>query len=224
MPPPTLPVDGPEPEITLKPPAYSDVLPVNPEVENFIFNQDVSTSHTTRFSTSFDGNGYSMTARVDGDLVHFIATEEMGGETLTNGGKTWVRGEDGEWIVDDGWVANLDGFELPIFTFLVTPDVVYSHGYFALDAMEFDGWIETGEETLAVYRGGPEAVALAYGPDPVEESSDLDGGTIEAWWSPVGYFAMVKIIEDAGYGVFETMWTVTDVATTQVDPPNSSWG
>jgi hypothetical protein len=113
----------------------------------------------------------------------------------------------------------LDGFELPIFTFLVTPDVVYNHAYFALDAMEFDAWIETGEETLAVYRGGPEAVALADGPDPVEESSDLAGGTIEAWWSPVGYFAMVKITEDAGYGVFETMWTVTDVATTEVDLP-----
>jgi hypothetical protein len=189
------------------------------EVDYFIFSEDISPSHTTRFSTSFDGDGYSMTARVDGDVVHFIAAEEMGGETLTNGGKTWVRGEDGEWVVDEEWVANLDGLELPTFTLFVTPDVVYDTAYSAFDAMEFDGWIDTGEETLAVYRGGPDAVALTYGPDSEEGSNDFEGGTIEVWWSPVGYFPMVRITEDAGYGTFETKWTVTDVATTQVDPP-----
>ena len=154
-----------------------------------------------------------MTVRVDGDLAHSIATEAMAGEMLMSGAKSWVRDEDGEWVIDD------DDLELPPFIFFATPDVAYGTAYSAFDAMEFDGWIDTGEETLAVYRGGPEAVALTYGPDSEEGSSDFEGGTIEVWWSPVGYFPMVRIIEDAEYGVFETKWTVTDVATTQVDPP-----
>lgn len=209
-----VPIEGPEPEITLKPPGYFDGLLPDQGGEYFIFKNDISTSHTTRFSTAFDGEGWSMTARVDGELAHSIATEEMAGEMLMSGAKSWMRDENGTWVADD------ENVEPPPFIFFATPDVAYGTAFSAFEAMEFDGWIDTGEETLAVYRGGREAVALTYGPDPLEGSDGLVDGAIEAWWSPVGYFAMVRIIEDDGYGsTFETNWTVTDVGTTQVEPP-----
>jgi hypothetical protein len=44
-------------------------------------------------------------------------------------------------------------------------------------------------------------------------------GTVEAWWSPAGYFSKVEVSVDTANGDIRFGWVITDVGTTVVESP-----
>jgi hypothetical protein len=203
---------GDPPQVDLKEPGYYQVLPSDEVANHFIFGFDVSPSHTTTYTSSRLAETWSMTARVDGELVHYLGTGGMAGEMVTYGGDVWVRDDSGQWVIDE------EMFELPIFVAFPSPDFAYAVAYGVFDDLEFVGWVETGGDDVAVYAGGADAsakVAEGMGEDP---PADHDG-RVEVWWSPDGYFAKVEVEMSTATGVVDMSWTVTDVGTTEVEPP-----
>jgi len=173
---PIVPAAGDPPEVELKEPGYYEVLPSEEVGDHFIFGIDVSPSHTTTYISSAPAETGSMTARVDGDLIHYLGTGGLAGEMMERGSEVWVRDDSGEWVIDE------EMFELPIFVAFPSPDVAYAVAYGVFETLEFVGWVETNGEDLAVYEGGPDASAKVLeglGEDP---PADHDG-SVEVWWS-----------------------------------------
>jgi hypothetical protein len=198
-------VDGEPPVIELKPSGYHEMIPVDEIDQYFIFGRDVADSHTTRYTSTGDGESWSITARVDGENSHFFFDESMGGgEMLMSGGDVWVRDESGAWVLDE------EMFELPPFIFFPSPDVAYGMAQRLFPHLAFAGWADG--EGLAVYRGGSEAVEAL-------EEDEFRGGQVEVRWSEDGYFTMVDIDAVTARGSHELSWTVTEVGTTEVEPP-----
>jgi hypothetical protein len=209
---PTVPVAGDPPHVELKEPGYYEGLPPDEVANYFIFGYDVSPSHSTTYTSSGPAETWSMTARTDGELVHYVGTGRLAGEMITSGGDVWVREAGGEWVIDE------DMFELPIFVAFPSPDFAYAVAYGVFDDLEFVGWVENGGDDVAVYAGGADASAKVMEGLGEVPSADHDG-SVEVWWSPDGYFAKVEVEMSTATGDLEMSWTVTDVGTTEVEPP-----
>jgi hypothetical protein len=202
-------VDGQPPVVELKPPGFYEVLPLEEVPEYFIFGMDISPSHTTKYTAANPDETWSMTARTDGELVHYVGTGSLAGEMMVSGADVWVRDGAGEWVIDE------EMFELPFFVAVPSPDVAYGMAYKAFDTLLFAGWVDVGGQRLAVYRGGAEAAASA-----LESDEPLEEGSMEAWWSPVGYFPMVEIEQVWSDQSSIMNWTITEVGTTEVERPD----
>ena len=153
-----------------------------------------------------------MVAKTDDGWTHYLQDGLGGGEILVHGPDIWMGDESGAWELDE------DAFELPFMVGFVTPDYAYLAAYSVFDLLEFDSWAESDGQSVAVYRGGPEAAQTILS-QPSESRPRDDDGFVEAWWSTNGYFTMVEARVADTYGQVRYGWTITDVGTTQVEPP-----
>jgi hypothetical protein len=205
------PIPGPEPEINLKPPGLMDGFSLEKIDDVFIFGLDVDKSHTTRLRESARVGDSTITARVDDQYSHYTLEGDAKGEFFVGDGAMWARDESGAWVSEDLQTVAM------MLVGEASPDSAYGYAYHAFDHMEFEGWLEPGGEKMALYRGGP-AAAIAAVQGDVTDAGEYEGSSIEAWWSPDGYFARVKLeIVSQNELVFD--WTITDVGTTEVEPP-----
>jgi hypothetical protein len=209
-----IPISGPEPEINLKPPGLMDGFSLENLDDVFIFRLDVDKSYTTHLLESARVGESTITARVDDQYSHFTLEGVAEGEFFVGDGAMWARDQSGAWVSDDlQTVAMMVVGE-------ASPDSAYGYAYHAFDHMAFEGWIESGGDRLALYRGGP-AAAIAAGQGDVADAGEYDGSSVEAWWSPDGYFARVKL-RIVAENELVSDWTITDVGTTEVELPPSS--
>jgi hypothetical protein len=203
------------PELALKPPGLYQIIPANEVSDYFIFHTDVAQSHTTKLKSWNEDEIFSVTARVSGEFSHMVMTGAEAGELMVrgDGAEVWVRNDSGAWILDE------ELLELPFYVFYASPDVAYATAYNAIDALEFTGWIEVDGQRLGVYRGGAEEAAKALREYPIDSDGDARDGAIEVWWSDDGYFPMVSVELSDIYGPLEMEWTITDVGTSEIEPP-----
>lgn len=205
-------VAGDPPRVELKEPGYYEVLSSDEVSNHFIFSFDVSPSHTTTYTSSGPDETWSITARVDGESVHYLGTGSMAGEMIMSGGDVWIRDDSGEWVLDE------EMFELPIFVAFPSPDFAYAVAYNVFEDLEFVGWVENEGDEVALYTGGPDASAKVMEGLGEVPSADHEG-SVEVWWSPDGYFTNVEVEMSTASGDLEMSWTITDVGTTEVHPP-----
>lgn len=205
-------VAGDPPQVELKEPGYYEILRSDEVANRFIFGFDVSPSHTTTYVSSAPNENWSMTARVDGESVHYLGTGIMAGEMIMHGEDVWIREAGGDWVIDE------DMFELPIFVAFPSPDFAYAVAYGVFDDLEFVGWVENGGDDVAVYEGGADASAKVMEGLGEAPSADHDG-SVEVWWSPDGYFTKVEVEMSTVIGEVEMSWIITDVGATEVEPP-----
>jgi len=208
-----VPIAGGPPQVTLKPPGYSEILPIDEVDDYFIFHADIARSYATRYTMSSGEEATSIIAHVDDGLIHFIAPD-MGGELMMSGADVWVRSNPSE-----AWVLDEEMFELPFFLFFASPDYAYAMAYQVFEDLEFTGWIEVAGESLAVYRGGAEAAAKALDSAGGSDVTAADDGLVEAWWSVDGYFPMVRVELSSAAGSSGMEWKTSEVGTTEVEPP-----
>jgi hypothetical protein len=205
-------VDGDPPKVELQEPGYEKAIPSDDVADHFTFSSDVSPSHTTTYASSGPDETWSMTARVDGELVHYLGTGSSAGEMILSGDNVWILDDNGEWVLDE------EMFELPIVVAFPSPDLAYSVAYDVFEDLVFVGWAEKGGDDVAVFKGGPEAsanVIAGLGPMPSAEH----GGSVELWWSPDGFFSKVIVVMSTAGGDVEMSWTITDVGSTEVEAP-----
>jgi hypothetical protein len=209
------PIAGDPPEITLKPPGLYEIIPANDVSDYFFFQTDVAQSHTTKLRSWDEDETFSVTARTSGEFSHLVMSGVEDGELMVrgDGAEVWVRDDSGAWTLDE------EMLELPFYVFYASPDVAYSTAFNTFDSLKFTSWVEVDGQRLAVYRGGAAEAAKALREDPVDSEGDARDGAIEVWWSDDGYFPMVSVELSDAYGPFEMDWTITDVGTTEVEPP-----
>ena len=207
-----VPVAGDPPEIDLKPPGLMDGFSLD-EIEGyFIFRLDVGPSFTTLFQTSDLGGTSSVLARSEDQYVHYTLEGEADGEVMVGDGTMWLRDHSGNWVRD------VQDFLPPMMMGMASPDFAYGYAYHAFEHLDFEGWVQENGQRMALYRGGA-AAAVAAGGGDTADADEYDGSGIEAWWSPDGYFAKVKLelVDLNNEGTLN--WTITEVGTTEVEPP-----
>jgi hypothetical protein len=198
------------PNIELQPPGSSYF---DDAADYFIFESDISPSHTTNFSASSDDEEVTAVARVDDGFSHFIPDPLTGVEMMMKGADIWLKDEAGAWVLDE------EISEISFMVDFVTPDHAYLAAYSVFDQLEFVGWVDFDGQSVAAYRGGPEAAQTILGGDLESTTRSGEEGWVEAWWSTDGYFTMVEANVTDLYGQVRYGWTVTDVGTTEVEPP-----
>ena len=200
------------PVLELLPPGANQVIPISEIDDYYIFARAVGvTSVTTLFESRVSAPGradeaWSVELRVDGTSEHLIyEAQSQRGEAITTEDGFWFRSEGEEWQAGEG--SDEGETESSLLTAYASPDVAYNVAYQVFDELEFNGWLQVGDSSHAVYRGD------------VEDALVGEPGTAEVMWSPDGYFSQVRVEWAEGEETVSFSWTVSEVGTTVVEAP-----
>ena len=214
----TLVQDAPPKVVLLPPSELEDLYPGEEQYYSFEQHTGIA-SYTSRYEIRLGQGpiGTLVEMRAEGTNRHFSLSKGLGesAEVFISETEQWIN------LSEEGWQRlEQGGEEIDLLNFYASPDSAYAMMYPLFDSLQFDGWVDSGGDRQAIFRGGStEALEVMQTLSLAWETIEGAEGTIEARWSLDGYFSRITIETRVDGFSMSAQRTVSDVGTTVVDPP-----